>query len=164
VPIRYSTDDVPKYGRGAFMPVPSTTPLASSGGQQKRYLQQWTDAPDPNLKDYDVGNAQATDTQGSYSQTDPRSATYVPDLPLAFRPVVNQAHHMAYWASNQNMGPNGPNLTMKIFSDNPLPIPAQNPGRVAMPAMRTQPKGTIIATAWPRPFISWPTWGQSRQS
>jgi hypothetical protein len=163
MPIRYRTDDVPQWGRAAFMPVPATTPLASSGGQQKRYLQQWTEAPDPYLYSYDYGRP-GSDRQGSYANAIPGSPTHVAGLPLAFRPVVNARHFMAYVATNENMGPNGPNATMKIYSDNVLPVPARNPGRVAMPAMRTQPKGTIIATAWPRPFISWPTWGQSRQA
>ena len=178
--IRYVTQDVPKWGTGAFNPVPGPTPLASSGGEQLRILQQWTESPDPNLEDYDFGNPRATDTQGSYAQTGRTNAdlglegitdaTYVPNLPLAFRPVVNARHFMAYLtrafdaAGKQTMGPNGSNTHIKIWSDNPLPVPARNPGRVAMPAMRTQPKGTPIATAWPRPFISWPTWGTSRQS
>jgi hypothetical protein len=164
VPIRYTVNDVPAWGTGAFTPVPSTTPLASSGGQQKRYMEQWCDAPDPYLAGYASGPPGDPDQQGSYANAIPASAQHVAGLPLAFRPVVNGTHKMAYIASNENMGPNGPNLTMKIFSDNPLPIPASNPGRVAMPAMRTTPKGTVIATAWPRPFLSWPTWGSSRQS
>ena len=157
-------------GVGAFNPVVPPTPLASTGGEQLRLLQQWTVAPDPGLEDYDPGNPAALDTQGSYSQTDPTSSTHVAGLPMAFRPVSNQRHFMAYSTTpqdsmgRQTMGPNGLNTHMKIFSDNPLPVPARNPGRVANPAMRTQPKGTIIATAWPRPFISWPTWGSSRQA
>ena len=75
----------------------------------------------------------------------------------------NASHTMAYWTTPQNMGPNGPNVHMKIFSDNVVPLPAGNYGRVAPPAMRTPPFGTVIATAWPRPFITWPTWGTSRQ-
>ena len=162
--IRYITNDVPKWGTAAFSPVPIPTPLASTGGEQKRYLQQYATNPDPGVKDYDPGNPAAFDTQGSYSQTDPGSATHVAGLPGAFRPVVNQGHQMRYWTTAENMGPNGRNTHMKIWSDNPLPVPVRNPGRVAKAAMRTTPKGTIIATAWPRPFISWPTWGQSRQA
>ena len=168
--IRYATNDVPKWGTGAFNPVPKPTPLASTGGEQLRLLQQYDIDPDPNLKSYNPGPDETDDSQGSYAQTDPRSTTYVPGLPQAFRPVGNWGHQMRYWTSpqdasgKQTMGPNGSNTHMKIFSDNPLPVPAQNPGRVAMPAMRTTPKGTPIATAWPRPFITWPSWGTSRQA
>lgn len=189
---RYQTNDVPQWGTGAFNPVPKPTPLASSGGEQTRNLQQFTDAADPNLAGYSATNPADLSIQPSYAQVgrspdysgSPQytgqaapdtgynipDAAFVPGLPLAFRPVVNAKHHMAYWttprdqAGKQTMGPNGSNTHMKIFSDNPLPVPARNPGRVAMPAMRTQPKGTPIATAWPRPFISWPTWGTSRQA
>ncbi len=155
--IAYRTDDVPKRGAGAFSPIPAVTPSASSAGEEKRYLQQWTEAPDPMLRGY-AGTAPYDDEiQGSY-------ATKTQGLPMAFRPVVNSRHHMAYWTTAENMGPNGPNVHMKIFSDNPLPVPAANPGRVAMPAMKQPPWATTIATAWPRPFISWPSWGTSRQS
>lgn len=185
--IRYKTNDVPQWGRGAFTPVTGPTPLASTGGEQKRFLQQWTDGPDPNLAGMAATSPENLSYQPSYAQVGlspdfsgvgsytgqpplPNRATaiadrtYVPGLPLAFRPVVNANHHMAYWTNTQNMGPNGTNTHMKIWSDNPIPLPAQNPGRVAMPAMRAQPTGTIIATAWPRPFVSWPTWGGSRQA
>jgi len=160
--IRYRTDNVPRCGRGAFTPIPIPTPLASTGGEQMRSLQQWTDAPDPNLAGRAVG-CDDTELQGSY-------ATKVAGLPGAFRPVINHAHSMAYVTTprgsngEQTMGPNGSNTHMKIWSDNPLPVPAVNPGRVSSPAMRATRAGTIIATAWPRPFISWPTWGTSRQA
>lgn len=189
---RYRTDDVPAWGTGAFNPVPKPTPLASTGGEQLRVLQQWTDGPDPNLAGYASTNPGDLSFQPSYAQVG-KSADYsgspeytgepplpngyrvpdnafVPGLPLAFRPVVNARHFMAYRTSprdasgKQTMGPNGSNTHMKIFSDNPLPVPAQNPSRVAMPAMRAPIAGTVVATAWPRPFISWPTWGKSRMA
>jgi hypothetical protein len=166
--IRYTTNDVPQWGTGAFTPVSPPTPLASTGGEQLRTLQQYDVDPDPNLRQY--ANTIDSDIQGSYANAIAGTPQHVAGLPGAFRPVVNQGHQMRYCTSpkdntgRQTMGPNGSNTHMKIWSDNPLPIPAQNPGRVAMPAMRTVPAGTIIATAWPRPFISWPTWGTSRQS
>lgn len=163
--IRYVTNDVPAWGMGAFTPVVPPTPLASTGGEQIRELAQWSPSPDPALESFNPGPDQTADGQGSYAQTDPRSTTYVRGLPLAFRPVVNATHAMRYRQRIAGlMGPNSRNTHMKIFSDNPLPVPAQNPSRVALPAMRTQPVGTPIATAWPRPFISWPTWGKSRQA
>ena len=154
--IAYRTDNVPRWGTAAFSPIPAVTPSASSAGEEKRYLQQWADTPDPGLRGRAVG-CDDSEIQGSY-------ATETQGLPLAFRPVVNARHNMSYWATAQNMGPNGPNIHMKIYSDNPLPVPARNPGRVAMPAQKQPPWGTVIATAWPRSFISWPTWGTSRQA
>lgn len=155
--IAYRTDDVPKWGTGAFTPIPAITPSASSAGEQRRYLQQWAPAPDPMLAGYAATNPNDIEYQPSY-------ATKVEGLPGAFRPVVNLVHAMSYWTTPENMGPNGPNTHMKLWSDNPLPVPARNPGRVAMPAMKQPPWATTIATAWPRPFINWATWGTSRQS
>ena len=168
--IRYITNNVPQWGTGAFNPVVPPTPLASTGGEQSRLLQQWSDAPDPDLAGYSASRPDDPDIQGSHANAIKGTPTHVSGLPLAFRPVVNGTHQMRYWtkpqdlAGKQTMGPNGSNTHMKIWSDNPLPVPAQNPGRVAMPAMRAPIAGTIIATPWPRPFISWPTWGTSRQS
>ena len=186
--ISYRTDNVPSRGMGAFMPVPMTTPLASTGGTQKRYLDQWTEAEDPNLAGMAAAPSYALSYQPSYAQVGaspdfagheeytgvmgaPRAntgvpdRTYVPGLPGAFRPVVNARHHMAYIATAQNMGPWAwQKMAGFNTQNNPLPVPAANPGRTPLPAMRQPPYGTVVATAWPRPFITWPTWGTSRQA
>lgn len=154
--IAYRTENAPRWGTGAFTPIPAVTPSASSAGEERRYLAQWSPTPDPQLKGRDRG-CDLTAMQGSY-------ATDVGGLPGAFRPVVNATHRMSYWTTPENMGPNGPNVHMKIYSDNPLPVPAVNPGRVAIPAQAQPPWATVIATAWPRSYISWPTWGTSRQA
>lgn len=155
--IAYRTDDVPTWGTGAFTPIPAVTPSASSAGEQRRYLQQWAPTPDPMVEGYAATAPYDTEYQGSY-------ATKVQGLPLAFMPVVNATRSMAYWTTPENMGPNGPNTHIKLWSDNPLPVPAGDYGRVGMPAQTQPPWATVIATAWPRPFISWPTWGTSRQA
>ena len=160
--IAYRTDNVPKRGTGAFTPIPAVTPSSSSAGEQRRYLEQWAPTPDPMLLGYNDGVT--PDRQGSYANAVAGSRTHVGGLPGAFAPVRNATHAMQYWTTAQNMGPNGPNLHMKIYSDNPLPVPAANPGRVAMPAQKQPPWGTVIATAWPRSYVSWPTWGTSRQA
>ena len=118
-----------------------------------------------------MGLAPNVSRQPQFTGQDPPGAVfgdipdraYVPGLPLAFRPVVNARHHMAYVASPENMGP-VVWQRIKIFSDNVLPVPAANPGRTSMPAQTQPPFGTVVATPWPRPFITWPTWGTSRQA
>ena len=184
--IAYRTDNVPQWGTGAFAPAGIPTPLASTGGTQVRYLEQWTDAQDPNVAGFantapwdlsyqpsyaQVGLAPNVSRQPQFTGQDPPGAVfgdipdraYVPGLPLAFRPVVNARHHMAYVASPENMGPVAWQR-IKIFSDNVLPVPAANPGRTGVPAQTQPPFGTVVATPWPRPFITWPTWGTSRQA
>ena len=158
--IAYRTDDVPQWGTGAFAPVPIPTPLASTGGTQIRVLQQWTDAPDPMLPGYASTRPDDFVFQGSYAQ--PTTTDGTAGLPRAFERVKMARHHMAYVATADNMGPVSWQH-MKIFSDNVLPVPAVNPGRTAIPAQKQPPWGTVVATPWPRPFITWPTWGTSRQ-
>lgn len=155
--IAYRTDNVPKWGTGAFTPIPAVTPSASSAGEERRYLAQWSATPDPMLEGFAGTANYDTEFQPSY-------ATKTQGLPLAFRPVVNATHGMRYWTTPENMGPMSRNIHMKIFSDNPLPVPAANPGRVAMPAQKQPPWATVISTAWPRPFVSWPSYGTSRQA
>lgn len=159
--IAYRTDNVPQWGTGAFAPAPIPTPLASTGGTQIRVLQQWTDAPDPMLANFAPGPPGDFIQQGSYAQPSPQDGTA--NLPQAFARQRNAAHHMAYVTTADNMGPVSWQR-IKIFSDNVLPVPAVNPGRTPVPAQGQPPWGTVVATPWPRPFITWPTWGTSRQA
>lgn len=158
--IAYRTDNVPQWGTGAFAPVPSTTPLATTGGTQIRVLQAWAPTPDPML----AGKAHTdgfVPFQGSYAQ--PSAQDRTANLPGAFLRQANARHAMSYVATADNMGPVAWQR-IKIFSDNVLPIPAANPGRTAVPAQAQPPWGTVVATPWPRPYITWPTWGTSRQA
>lgn len=158
--IAYRTDNVPQWGTGAFTPTPKPTPLASTGGTQIRVLQQWADAPDPMVVSFAPGPPRDSIQQGSYAQPSPNDGTA--NLPGAFLRQRNALHQMSYVATADNMGPVAWQH-IKIFSDNVLPVPAANPGRTAVPAQAQPPWGTVIATPWPRPFITWPTWGTSRQ-
>lgn len=161
--IAYRTDDVPQWGTGAFNPIPMTTPLASTGGTQIRTLTQWDPAPDPQMPGFASVNPQWTMYQGSYAQPSPVDRTAA--LGGAFLRQVDAVHHMSYNASAQNMGPWAwQKMAGMNTNNNPLPVPAGNPGRTPLPAMRQPPWGTVISTAWPRPFITWPTWGTSRQA
>ncbi len=153
--IAYRVDQVPAKGMGAFMPVAARTGSAATAGIEKRYLQQWAPTPDPEL----AGQANlpsSPQVAGSYA--DPPAGA-----PGAFARQHNALHGMSYWTTPQGMGPmNDP--SMRIYSDNPLPVPAQNIVRTAAPAFTNPPFGTIISTPWPRPYITWPTWGTSRQA
>jgi hypothetical protein len=159
--IRYRVDDVPSWGMGAFAPVPAMTGTAATAGTQRRYLQQWTDAPNPGQNAFNNGPCwNDGNTQGSYVDAHAAGVTSGAFIP---RPSPNARHFMQYWVGlGPSAGPNGTDLTMAIFSDTPVPVPAHNIGRAAMPAMKQPPWATIVSTAWPRPFISWPSWGSSR--
>lgn len=159
--IAYRTDNVPQWGTGAFAPVPIPTPLASTGGTQIRVLQPWANAPDAGVMGYAPGTVRDVMASGSYAQPSPIDGTA--NLPGAFLRQVNARHAMSYVAEPDNMGP-VVWQKIKIFSDNVLPVPAQNPGRTGVAAQSQPPWGTPIATPWPRPFITWPTWGTSRQA
>ena len=158
--IAYRTDNVPQWGTGAFTPPPIPTPLATTGGTQTRYLIAYTDAPDPMVASYAPGPPYDAYQQGSFAQPNPTDRTAA--LGGAFLRQQNHRHHMAYVTTARNMGPVSWQR-IKIFSDNVLPVPAANPGRTVMGAQRQPPWGTVVATPWPRPFITWPTWGTSRQ-
>ena len=158
--IAYRTDNVPQWGMGAFTPTPIPTPLATTGGTQKRYLFPYTDAPDPMVASYAPGPPYDAIQQGSFAQ--PSATDGTAGLPGAFLRQISSRHHMAYVTTAENMGPVSWQR-VKIFSDNVLPVPAANPGRTPIPAQSQPPWGTVVATPWPRPFITWPTWGTSRQ-
>lgn len=158
--IAYRTDNVPQWGTGAFNPIPTPTPLASTGGTQVRLLAPWSPTPDPHVPGYASTRPDDVAYQGSYAE--PSTADGTENAPAAFLRQRNARNAMSYIATADNMGPMAWQK-MKIFSDNVLPVPAANPGRVALPAQAQPPWGTVIATPWPRPFITWPTWGTSRQ-
>jgi hypothetical protein len=101
--------------------------------------------------------------QGSYAQ--PSTVDRTQNAPAAVLRQVDAVHHMSYVTTAQNMGP----WAWQGFAGfdtnhNPLPVPAVNPGRTPVAAMRQPPWGTIVSTAWPRPFVTWPSWGTSRQA
>ena len=163
--IRYRVDGVPQWGTTAFSPVPAMTPTAATAGTQRRSLQQWTAAPNPLLESFAPGPPYDMVQQGSFANPAPLAfdKSHVPGAFIPSGPP-EQRHFMQYWVSNgPAQGPNGTDTTMKIFSDNPVPVPAVNFARVTQPAMKQPPWATIVSTAWPRPFVTWPTWGSSRQ-
>jgi hypothetical protein len=162
--IAYRTDNIPANGAGAFMPVPARTGTSATAGVMRRFAQfgKTTAAPNPQLKAFAPGPPYDSAVQGSFA--DPP-----PGLPLAFDHQSEFSSREPYWTSPnangvQQMGASGAFLTMKLSSDNPLPMPSGDFVRSAGVAMKQSPWATAIATAWPRPYTVWSTWGQSRSA
>ncbi len=160
--ISYRTDNVPACGAGAFLPQPARTGTSATAGIMRRYAIFGKNVPSPNpqLKSQMNGPPYSYTQQGSFA--DPPAG-----LSQAFARQSEFNSREPYWVSNYangelQMGPNGAFLTMKIYSDNPLPVPATNYIRSAAPVMKQPPWATIVTTGWPRPFVTWPTWGNSR--
>lgn len=159
--IAYRTDNVPQCA-GAFMPVPVVTGTSATAGVMRRYaiFGNRVPSPNPQLEGMAPGACVSPQLQGSF-------ANPPPGLNAAFNHQSEYSSREPYWTSVyangvQEMGASGAFTTMKLRSDNPLPVPATNWVRSAAPVMRQPPWATIVTTANPRPFVSWPTWGTSR--
>lgn len=152
--IAYTVEDVPAAGMGAFTPVPAMTGSAATCGVWDRQaVFGGIPTPGPALRGTAPGGCPTGGgVQGSW-------AGPTAGLPGAFPAVPDATRHEPYWNNRGGYG----EATMKRVSDNPLPVPAVNPGRTPTPAWKVPPFGTVVSTAWPRPYISWPTWGTSRQ-
>lgn len=159
--IAYRTDNVPQCA-GAFMPAPAMTGTSATAGVMRRFAQfgKTTAAPNPKLKGLAAGSCPSPELQGSF-------ANPPPGLNAAFDHQSEFSSSEPYWDApyangEQVMGASGAFLTMKLNSDNPLPMPATNFIRSAAAVMRQPPWATIVTTPNPRPFVAWPTWGTSR--
>ncbi len=162
--IAYRTDNVPGAGAGAFLPVPARTGTSATAGVMSRFalFGKSQSTPNPALKSMMNGPPYSSAQQGSFAEPPP-------GLPEAFAHQSEYSAHEPYWNSPykngvQQMGASGAFTTMKLWSDNPLPVPAGDFVRSAGVAMRQPPWATIMTTPNPRPFIQWPTWGTSRSS
>jgi hypothetical protein len=134
--MRYSTEQVPVYGAGAFMPQLTTNPGASSWGRVKITASLGTTAiPSPRppaVNDSDLG--------GPYNQP----SSVAPDVFFPTFHIIGTEH----------MEP--PVAWIKPLH-NELPVPAVNPGRVPMPAFHRYRQGGRGAIPWPRTFTTWPS-------
>lgn len=144
--MRYRVSDLPGNGTGAFAPIPSTNPPASSYGLTHIAGSPGTDpvpAPAPQ-RDY---LPSLTKTGGRDSA---QSSEVVPDYIL---PAV-------YVASAKNMGP-GVHVNMRRRRFTELPVPAVDPLRVPQVAQSSRKTGGRTVQAWPRAFQRWPVIGSA---
>jgi hypothetical protein len=169
MPIRYRMNNAPSKGTGAFMPAPTTTPKASSGGEQIRIgypgtLRVEAPPPDPlSGRGGAVGNSPTPDWATDQFQP---STTYPPQgtktEAAAFDGPPDWILPAIYIASARNMGPmhGHGDAGIRIFSDNVLPLPAAvaqaNPRVGFTPPPRL---GGRTVTGWAAPFTTWPTYG-----
>jgi hypothetical protein len=135
--IRYRVLDLPVQGVGAFTPLPSTNPVASSWGLVKLSGSPGT-MPIPRPKRNSLIPISA----------DPKtqSTNCAPDVgfPDIYIPYAD------------NMGPSQ-HFGMAARRQTPIPVPAVSWINAAMNAMSGNKIGGRVAAAWPRAFQRWPT-------
>lgn len=139
--MRYRVNDLPARGLGAFTPIPTTSPAASSQGLLRVTGAPGTDAvpaPDPAALPSLTARGGVNSAQGS---------AVTPDVIF---PSI-------YVASADNLGPEhdaGIGMWRRRFCE--LPMPALNPGRVPVVAMGSPKVAGRAAIAWPRAFQRFP--------
>jgi hypothetical protein len=142
--MRYRVSDLPPVGVGAFTPIPSTTPAASSYGLVEVYG--------------------APGTEPVYSPS-PQHSRGLPSLTRQPPPDTAQDSDCApdyilpsiYIASAANMGPTadaGFGMARRRYCE--LPVPAVDPTRLPQVAQKVPPVGGRAAMAWPRAFQRFP--------
>lgn len=146
--MRYRVSDLPPIGVGAFTPIPTTTPAASSYG-----LVEVSGAPG---------------TEPVYSPS-PQTRGYLPSLTRAGGVNSAQDSECApdyilpaiYVASADNMGPTddvGIGMARRRLCE--LPVPALDPTRIPQVAQTHPPIAGRATMAWPRAFQRFPIRGQ----
>lgn len=143
--IRYRVSDLPTVGTGAFTPLASTNPLASSHGLVRIEAAWGTSAvaapkpaalPAVTARGIADGNASA------------RAEDVTPDfiLPAIAIPYAD------------NMGPEmdtGIGMARRRLCE--IPVPAVDPTRVPTVAQGARKTGGRAALPWPRAFQRWPS-------
>lgn len=141
--IRYRVYDLPTVGLGAFTPLASTNPIASSWGLVRLSGSPGTEpipAPGPTRIWCPPISAQP-ETQSSNVSPDYK----LPDIYIAYA---------------DNMGPSV-HFGMAARRQTPVPMPALSWINTALNAMGSSKIGGRIAAAWPRAFQRFPTIGSS---
>ena len=149
--MRYRVSDLPPIGTGAFTPIPTTTPAASSYGLVEIFGAPGTLAVDAPSPQHLTGLPSLT-RQGGVNSAQPSDVA--PDVIL---PAI-------YIPSAKNMGPEadaGFGMTRRRYCE--LPVPAVDSQRIPQVAMTVTPIAGRKAMAWPRAFQRFPnrTSGQS---
>jgi len=135
------TLQTPNRGYGAFCPTLTPNPTANSNGQNvvtgfPGTMPVASPRP-PALNDEGLG--------GPFNQPSSCAPDYI-------MPTIYVAHE------NRTLRFPG-----KLLSDNVMPVPARNPGRVARNAFAKTRVGGRKVTASNRPWTQWPTYGGGSQ-
>lgn len=141
--MRYRVLDLPSKGAGAFTPLPTTNPRASSWGLVHVYGSPGTEAiPSPAPQRTYLPNLTR---QGGVDSA--QGSMVAPDFIL---PSI-------YTASARNMGPEADaGIGMTVRRLNPLPVPSLTfpaSPKIAQATPRIGGRGTMI---WPRAFQRFP--------
>lgn len=144
--IRYRVLDLPTVGTGAFTPIPTTNPVASSHGLVRVEASWGTEmvaAPKP----------AALPPITAAGTSDPnRSARGEDVTPDAILPAIAVAYV-------DNMGPEcgaaGIGMARRRLCE--LPVPAVDPTRIPTVAQGKRKTGGRAAIPWPRAFQRWPS-------
>lgn len=143
--VRYRVDDAPRWGAGAFAPVATRNPVASS-----------------------YGLVHVSGSPGNQPVPSPPPAAIPPDSFDARTQPSNTAPDVIrpslYVASAANMGPEagaGVGMTRRRLHE--LPVPAADPLRIPQTAMVGPHLGGREQTPWPRAFQRWPVRGARRE-
>lgn len=141
--MRYRVNDLPARGLGAFTPLPTTTPAASSQG-----LLTVTGAPGTvPVPMPDPAAVPSGTVRGPHDVNSAKGSAVTPDLIF---PAI-------YVGSAANCGPEadaGIGMWRRRFAE--LPVPAINPGRVPVVAFQAPKVAGRAAMAWPRAFQRFP--------
>jgi len=142
--MRYRVSDLPPNGVGAFTPIASTTPAASSYGLVEVFGAPGTEAvPAPSPQH--IGYLPSLTRSGGVNSA--QGSDVAPDVIL---PAI-------YVASAQNMGPEadaGMGMTRRRYNE--LPVPALDPTRIPQVAQSAPSIGGRFSMAWPRAFQRFP--------
>lgn len=139
--MRYRVNDLPARGLGAFTPLPTTSPAASSQGLLRvtgAPGNEPVDAPDPAALPSLTAQGGVNSAQGSAVSPD----------------VIFPAIYVAFV---DNLGPEadaGIGMWRRRFCE--LPMPAVNPGRIPVVAFQAPKVAGRSAIAWPRAFQRFP--------
>jgi hypothetical protein len=144
--VRYRVLDLPAKGVGAFCPTPAAQPVASSYGLVELYGSPGTD-PSPAPKPQNDYLPSLTRRGGVDSA---QGSMVAPDViyPDDYTPFAD------------NMGPaKDAGIGMWRRRHTELPVPARNPVRLPLPALRPAVFRGRQQIPWPRAFQRWPSRG-----
>lgn len=140
--MRYRVLDLPTKGTGAFTPIPTTNPPASSYGLTSATLRGYP---------------------GTLAISEPKPAAVPPISAVRETQSSFVSPDVGFWdkyiPSAKYMGPSE-HVGMAKRRLTPIPVPAVSWINTALNAMTGNKIGGRSVTAWPRAFQRWPTIGK----